>query len=138
VNTAILSPSGGNIGIGFAVPSKLAHRVVESLKQSGKVERGWLGVSLQPIDRELAGALGLEEPMGAMIAGVEPGSPAARGGLRPCDLIEQVGGTAVDNPSEVQVAVDQGRVGQPLPLRVQRGPRQLNLQLRPAELPRQN
>jgi S1-C subfamily serine protease len=73
-----------------------------------------------------------------VVVEVMPGSPAARGGLRPCDLIEQVGGTAVDNPSEVQVAVDQGRVGQPLPLRVQRGPRQLNLQLRPAELPRQN
>jgi len=69
---------------------------------------------------------------------VVPGSPAARGGLRPCDLIERVGGTAVDNPSEVQVAVDQGEVGEPLSLQVQRGGRDLTLQLRPAELPRSN
>jgi len=73
-----------------------------------------------------------------VVVEVMPGSPAARGGLRPCDLIEKVGSTAVDNPSEVQVAVDQGRVGQPLALQVQRSDQQLNLELRPAELPRQN
>jgi S1-C subfamily serine protease len=67
-----------------------------------------------------------------------PSSPAARGGLRACDLIERVGQTEVDNPSEVQVAVDQGQVGAPLNVQVQRGDQQLNLQLKPAELPRQN
>ena len=67
-----------------------------------------------------------------------PGSPAARGGLQACDLIERVGKTEVDNPSEVQVAVDQGRVGEPLNVQVQRGEDQLNLELKPAELPRQN
>jgi len=76
VNTAIFSPSGGNIGIGFAVPSNLAKRVVADLRDDGKVERGWLGVSLQPLDAELAAAIGLSEPRGALIAGVEPGSPA--------------------------------------------------------------
>jgi S1-C subfamily serine protease len=73
-----------------------------------------------------------------VVVEVMPGSPAARGGLRSCDLIERVGTTEVDNPSEVQVAVDQGRVGAPLTVQVQRGDQQLNLQVRPAELPRQN
>jgi S1-C subfamily serine protease len=80
----------------------------------------------------------LPETNGVVVVEVMPGSPAAQGGLRSCDLIEQVGKTAVDNPSEVQVAVDQGRVGEPLTVQVQRGEQQLNLQVRPAELPRQN
>jgi len=66
-----------------------------------------------------------------------PGSPAAEGGLKPCDLIDQVGGKAVKNPSEVQLAVDQGRVGEPLAVSLRRGDGRLTLQLKPAELPRQ-
>ena len=104
-----------------------------------------IGVRLQALTPQLAREVNatnaecrLPESNGVVVVEVMPGSPAARGGLRTCDLINQVGTTAVDNPSEVQVAVDQGRVGQPLSLRVQRGQRQLNLQLRPAELPRQN
>jgi len=80
----------------------------------------------------------LPESNGVVVVEVMPGSPAARGGLRPCDLIEKVDQTVVGNPSEVQVAVDQGKVGEALAVQVQRGDRQLTLQLRPAELPRQN
>ena len=80
----------------------------------------------------------LPETNGVVVVEVMPGSPAARGGLQACDLIERVGKTEVDNPSEVQVAVDQGRVGEPLNVQVQRGEDQLNLELKPAELPRQN
>ena len=71
-----------------------------------------------------------------MVVEVMAGSPAAIGGLKPCDLIEQVGGKAVRNPSEVQLAVDQGTVGQPLAVALRRGEQRLNLELKPKELPR--
>jgi S1-C subfamily serine protease len=74
---------------------------------------------------------------GVVVVEVMPGRPAAEGGLKPCDLIDQVGGKAVKNPSEVQLAVDQGRVGQPLAVSLRRGDGRLTLQLKPAELPRQ-
>jgi serine protease Do len=109
VNTAIFSPSGGNIGIGFAVPSNLAKRVVADLRDDGKVERGWLGVSLQPLDAELAAAVGLSEAQGALVAGVEPGSPAARGGLRAGDVVLEAGGRPVRNPRDLAVAVGQAK-----------------------------
>ena len=73
-----------------------------------------------------------------VVVDVVEGSPAAKGGLKSCDLIETVGGRRVDNPSEVQLAVDQSKVGDGLELEVRRGERQLKLQLRPAELPRQD
>ena len=120
VNTAIYSPSGGNVGIGFAVPSKLVHRVVESLKQGGKVERGWLGVSLQPVDRELAAALGTGEARGALIAGVEPNSPAARGGLRPGDVVTEVEGRPIRGPRDLAVAIGDSKPGATVAVTVQR------------------
>jgi serine protease Do len=111
VNTAIFSPSGGNIGIGFAVPSKLAQRVVDELRRSGRVERGWLGVSLQPLDRELAAALGAQDTRGVLIAGVEPGSPAARGGLQVGDLVTQVDGQAVRGARDLAMAIGDRKPG---------------------------
>jgi serine protease Do len=121
VNTAIFSPSGGNIGIGFAVPSNLAERVVSDLRDDGKLERGWLGVSLQPLDAELAAAVGLSEAHGALIAGVEPGSPAARGGLRAGDVVLEAGGRPVRNPRDLAAAVGQAKPGATLDLAVSRG-----------------
>jgi S1-C subfamily serine protease len=74
---------------------------------------------------------------GVVVVEVIPASPAAQGGLRACDLIDSVAGKAVQNPSQLQLAVDQGRVGQPLQLQVRRGDRRILLSVRPAELPRQ-
>jgi S1-C subfamily serine protease len=143
INTAIRQAPGA--GLSFAIPINLGRQIAAQILETGRASHPYIGVRLQALTPQLAREVNatnaecrLPESNGVVVVEVMPGSPAARGGLRPCDLIEQVGGTAVDNPSEVQVAVDQGRVGQPLPLRVQRGPRQLNLQLRPAELPRQN
>ena len=120
VNTAIYSPSGGNVGIGFAVPAKLAHRVVESLKQGGKVERGWLGVSLQPVDRELAAALGTGDARGALIAGVEPNSPAARGGLRVGDVVTEVEGRPIRGPRDLAIAIGDTKPGATVAVTVSR------------------
>src|SRR5215472_10504368 len=87
INTAIFSPSGGSIGIGFAIPSALARPIVEQLKATGKVERGWIGARIQPVTDEIAEAVGLDKGRGAMIAAVDAGSPAAQAKLQPGDVI---------------------------------------------------
>ena len=120
VNTAIFSPSGGNIGIGFAVPSRIASQVVKDLRDDGKVERGWLGVSLQRVDAELAQALGMQDAKGALVAAVEPGSPAARGGLRAGDLVTRAGNRDVESPRDLAVTVGEAKPGATLELTIQR------------------
>jgi serine protease Do len=87
INTVIYSPSGGSIGIGFALPSALARPIIEQLKATGKVERGWIGARIQPVTDDLAESVGLEKGRGAMIAAVDPDSPAAQAKLRPGDVI---------------------------------------------------
>lgn len=129
VNTAIFSPSGGNIGIGFAVPARLAMRIVEDLRDDGKVERGWLGVSLQPLDRELAQALGTTDTKGALIAAVEPGTPAARAGLRPGDLVLAAGERRVESPRDLASAVADAKPGAQIALTVVRDGRRMEQQV---------
>lgn len=87
VNTAIFSPSGGSVGIGFAIPSQLARNVIQQLRESGEVKRGWLGVRIQSVTDELAEGLGLEDATGALVAAVTPGGPAEAGGIRQGDVI---------------------------------------------------
>jgi serine protease Do len=96
VNTAIFSPNGGNVGIGFAVPAKLAQAIIQDLHDDGIVERGWLGVRIQALSPELAESLALPAPTGALIAGVAPQSPAAAGGLQTGDVILSVNATKVE------------------------------------------
>jgi serine protease Do len=90
VNTAIFSPSGGNVGIAFAVPAKTVAEVVKQLKAGGSVSRGWLGVKIQNIDEDTAASLGLNEPKGALVNEVTPNGPAASAGLKTQDAILQV------------------------------------------------
>ena len=97
VNTAIYSPNGGNVGIGFAIPSDQAESIIESLKTSGRVERGWLGVSIQPVDEALAAGLGYDGNSGAVVASVVPDSPADEAGLLPGDVIVSFDGESIDH-----------------------------------------
>jgi serine protease Do len=90
VNTAIFSPSGGNVGIAFAVPARTATDVIEQLKKSGTVSRGWLGVKIQNVDDDTAAALGLKEAKGALVSEVTPNGPASGSGLKVQDAIIQV------------------------------------------------
>ncbi len=90
VNTAIYSPSGGNVGIAFAVPAKTVAEVVKQLKEGGTVNRGWLGVKIQNVDEDTAASLGLTEPKGALISEVTPSGPAAASGLKAQDAILQI------------------------------------------------
>jgi serine protease Do len=95
VNTAIFSPTGASVGIGFAIPAELANEVSSAIIKSGKVSRGWLGVTIQNFQDEFAETLGYEEVEGAMISDVTPGSPAEKAGLRRYDVILSVNGTKV-------------------------------------------
>ena len=135
VNTAIISPSGGNVGIGFAIPSDLAKRVVTELRDGGRVERGWLGVSLQPLDEELAGVLGAPDGKGALIASVEPDSPAARGGLKPGDIVIGVAGKAVQQQRDLAVAVADAKPGSTVAVSVLRNGRRVEQQVAVGEPP---
>lgn len=105
VNTAIFSPTGGNVGIGFAIPANVASDVISDLRENGRVERGWLGVAIQPVGPEIAESLGLFEDEGALIAQVVPGSPAEAGGLEPGDVIHSINGTVMETPKDVSKAV---------------------------------
>lgn len=96
VNTAIYSPSGGNVGIGFAIPSSTARAVIAQLKEQGHVDRGWLGVEIQTVTEDIATSLGLESRQGALVSSLVPDSPASKTELRAGDLILSVGDTAVD------------------------------------------
>ncbi len=96
VNTAIFSPNGGNIGIGFAIPSSQAKSVVAALRENGAVQRGWLGVQIQELDEEIAASLGLDAPKGALVAEVLADGPAERAGLRAGDVITAFAGREVD------------------------------------------
>jgi len=105
INTAIISRSGGNQGIGFAIPVNVASHVMSHIQKSGRVVRGWLGVSIQPVDAATAKAFGLKEPAGALISGVTPGSPAEKAGLERGDIILEFNGQRLPDASELRMKV---------------------------------
>jgi len=120
INTAILSRSGGNIGIGFAVPVNLARGVMEQLVAHGTVERGRIGVSIQDLTPDLAAAFGLDTLEGALITSVERGSPAEQAGLRRGDLVIALDGEAIRNATNLRNRVGLVRPGQSVKLTVLR------------------
>ena len=111
INTAIFSPSGGNVGIGFAIPSNMAKDIVAELKNNGAVTRGWLGVEIQPVTAEIADSLGLEGARGALVANVVKDSPASRSGFRVGDVILNMDGKAVEEFKDLPKLVASTRVG---------------------------
>src|SRR6266478_3151055 len=120
INTAILAPSGGNIGIGFAVPINMARQVIDQLTRYGEIKRGRIGVAIQDLTPDIAQALGTKYTQGAVIARVEPGSAAERAGLRTNDLVVAVNGAPMRSGTELRNRVGLSRIGDEVQLTVDR------------------
>ena len=135
INSAILSRSGGNVGIGFSIPSNMAKRIYTELVARGKITRGWLGVSIQPLTPELAKSFGLKEPRGVLIADVVKDSPAAKAGLASGDVLMEFGGKKVDAPQDLQKAVAGTAPGKGVPMRVWRDKGEKTLEIKVGETP---
>ncbi|PRD45812.1 serine peptidase [Phyllobacterium phragmitis] len=101
INTAIFSPSGGNVGIAFAIPASTAKEVVDQIIKTGSVQRGWIGVQIQPVTKEIAESLGLSESKGAIVAAPQDGGPAAKAGVQAGDVITAVNGETVEDPRDL-------------------------------------
>ena len=131
VNTAIFSPNGGSVGIGFAIPANMVSDIVEELKDSGAVDRGWLGVSLQNIDEEMAATLELPSTNGSLVAEVVKGSPAEKAGIEVGDVITEFDGASVDDGRELSRLVGGSDSGEKVAVTVLRGDKEveINVQL---------
>ena len=127
INTAIYSQSGGNIGIGFAIPIKMASQVMEQLVQFGEVKRGYLGAEMQNLDPELAAAFGIEGRGGAVLVNIVPGSQAEQAGLRAGDVVTGINGKPVRDASDLRNRIALMRVGDSLKLEVVRDGKRLEV-----------
>ena len=121
VNTAIASPSGGYVGIGFAIPSKIAMTISQQLMKNGKISRGFIGVSVQEIDDDLAEAFNLSNTQGALVADVMKNSPAEKAGIKQGDIITEVDGVTVRSLTSFRNEIMLKEPGQKVYLRIQRG-----------------
>ncbi len=135
INTAILSRSGGNQGIGFAVPANLARSVMEGLVKDGRVVRGFLGVNIQDLTPALASEFGVKESGGALIAGVTPKSPAEKAGLRDGDIITEFNGKAVKDGRHLKLQVAQTSPGTSVGMKVLRDGKTKSFDVTVKELP---
>ena len=132
INTAILS---GGSGIGFAIPSNMAKRVASELRTAGKVTRGWLGISLQPLTSDLASSFGVKDSKGALVSDVATDSPAAHGGLKSGDVIVEFNGKKVEDPSDLARAVGLARPGDTSRVKVWRDHQEKTVELKLGEMP---
>ena len=142
INTAIYSRSGGNMGIGFAVPVSTATQIMDSLIKDGKVTRGWIGVEPRPLNAELAKSFGItkdkstgELPKGVLINGVLQNSPAAKAGLQPGDLIMKVAGQGVGDVPDMLSRVAALKPGEPAVISLLRSGQPLELRVTPGTRP---
>src|SRR5262247_2727955 len=135
INSAILSRSGGNVGIGFSIPSNMAKRIYTELASKGKITRGWLGVSIQELNPELAKSFGLKEPRGVLIADVVKDSPADRAGLVSGDVVVEFDGKRVDTPQDLQKTVAATSPGKGVPVKVWRDKAEKTLEIKLGETP---
>ncbi len=134
INSAIFSQSGGNIGIGFAIPIDLAKSVVGQLKEKGKVTRGWLGVSIQSVTPELAKSFGLKEPSGALVAEVTKDSPAEKAGFERGDIITAFNSNPIKDSHELPAVVARTPVGDKAQVTILRGGKEKTLTVKLGEL----
>jgi S1-C subfamily serine protease len=144
INTAIKKAPGA--GLSFAIPINLAKRIAQQIISTGQASHPFIGVRLQSLTPQLAKEINaaansnlckVPELNGVVVIEVVENSPAAAAGIRPCDLIREVNGTKVQDPSQVQLAVDRGRVGEEMPIVVERDGDSVELMVKPEELPRQ-
>ena len=130
INTAIIGPSGGNVGIGFAVPVNIATAVMQQLADHGEMQRGTIGVMIQDLTPDLAEALGLDIERGAVVTRVEEGSPAQAAGLQAGDVIVAVNGAQVESSRELRNAIGLVRVGEEFEVEVRREQRRYRFDVR--------
>ncbi len=135
INTLIYSPSGGSVGIGFAIPSNMAKTVVAELEHGGKVLRGWLGVRIQQVTPDIADSLGLKKPEGALVAGVTPSGPAAKGGIRNGDVVLRFDGQTVKDMHALPRIVAATPIGKHVVVSVWRGGHAAKVEVTVGELP---
>jgi serine protease Do len=138
INTAIFSPSGGNVGIGFAIPSNLALPVIESLKEDGRVKRGWLGVRIQTVTDEIAESLGLEEAEGALVASVTPGGPAEVAKIEPGDVILEFDRKTIDRMRGLPRIVAETPIGKEVEVAIWRRGEEQTVEVTLGELPEED
>jgi serine protease Do len=138
INSQILSPNGGNIGIGFAIPSNMAKSVMNQLIGKGKVQRGMLGVGIQPVTSDLASGLGLKEVRGVVINSVTAGGPADRAGVKMGDVILKLGGKDVNDPNELRNTIAGTPPGTEVTLTISRNGQQQDIRVQLGELTAQN
>jgi serine protease Do len=125
VNTAIVSPTGASVGVGFATPADLAARVIQQLADFGETRRGWLGVRLGVVSPDVARRAGLSAPLGALVTAITPGSPAARAGLQVNDIITAFGGRAIEEARQLTRMVAEAAIHETVTLSYRRGARDL-------------
>ena len=135
INTAIYSPSGGSVGIGFSVPSNLAKTVVAQLREFGHARRGWLGVNIQQVTPEIAESLGLKEPSGALVGRVNDDGPADKAGIKGGDVVLRFDGHDIKELRTLPRIVAETAVGKSVPVVVWRGGKEVTLQASVGELP---
>jgi serine protease Do len=135
INTAIYSPSGGSIGIGFSIPANLAKTVVAQLREFGHAKRGWLGVKIQQVTPDIAESLGLKEPNGALVAGVEPNGPAEKAQIRNGDVILKFADQDVKEMKALPRVVAETDINKKVPVEVWRDGKEMTLDVTVGELP---
>ncbi len=135
INTAIFSPSGGNVGIAFAVPASLAEEVIADLMDDGSVERGWLGVAIQPVTEQIAESLGLDQTTGALVSDPQEESPAAEAGIRAGDIITGVNGDEVESPRELSRMIADIDPGSDVEITINRNGETSDIKVKLGELP---
>jgi serine protease Do len=135
VNTAIFSPSGGSVGIGFAIPASTAQSVIDSLKESGTVTRGWLGVQIQPVTADIAESLGLDEAKGAIVADVTEDSPALAAGIQEGDTILKIDGKDIADSRDLARKVAQIKPGQSVPVTLVRDGKTIDVSVKIGTMP---